>query len=110
MKFAVIQPSIYTKPAPVQDSQFPDRDPPRFPRSRTLTDPRVFPAADVLFDHKWADEDLLGMDHLDKKRSVGEKGVFIREYFLQAISSARRASPHFAARCLVNRMIVRIPS
>ncbi|GAA5900428.1 uncharacterized protein JCM6883_002840 [Sporobolomyces salmoneus] len=53
MKFAVVQPSIYTKPAPVQDT-------------------------DVLFDHKWADEDLLGMDHIDKKRSVGEKGVFIR--------------------------------
>lgn len=35
-------------------------------------------AGDILADHKWADEDLLGMDHIDKRRVVGEKGVFIR--------------------------------
>ncbi|GAA5865830.1 hypothetical protein JCM8547_005726 [Rhodosporidiobolus lusitaniae] len=53
MKFAIIQPTIYVKPATIEDE-------------------------DILADHKWADEDLLGMDHIDKRRVQGEKGVFIR--------------------------------
>ncbi|GAA6000863.1 ubiquitin-specific protease UBP15 [Rhodotorula paludigena] len=53
MKFAIVQPSMYKQPAPIQDD-------------------------DVLADHLWKDEDLLGMDHLDKRRAVGERGVFIR--------------------------------
>ncbi|GAA5890945.1 hypothetical protein JCM8208_003103 [Rhodotorula glutinis] len=53
MKFAIVQPTVYKQPAPIQDD-------------------------DVLADHKWADEDLLGMDHIDKRRVVGERGVFIR--------------------------------
>lgn len=53
MKFAIVQPAVYKQPAPIQDD-------------------------DVLADHKWADEDLLGMDHVDKRRVVGERGVFIR--------------------------------
>ncbi|GAA5896538.1 hypothetical protein JCM6882_005722 [Rhodosporidiobolus microsporus] len=52
-KFAIVQPSIYSKPATVED-------------------------ADILSEHKWLADDLLGMDHLDKRRAVGEKGVFIR--------------------------------
>ncbi|GAA5919656.1 hypothetical protein JCM1841_005211 [Sporobolomyces salmonicolor] len=68
MKFAVIQPSIYTKPSPVQDN-------------------------DVLYEHKWADEDLLGMDHIDKRRTVGEKGVFIPQAPHPAHSHPSPASP-----------------
>ncbi|GAA5992402.1 hypothetical protein JCM11641_002734 [Rhodosporidiobolus odoratus] len=52
-RFAIVQPAIYTKPLAVEE-------------------------ADILADHKWADEDVLGMDHIDKRRTAGEKGVFIR--------------------------------
>ncbi|GAA5845854.1 hypothetical protein JCM11251_002927 [Rhodosporidiobolus azoricus] len=52
-KFAITQPSIYSKPGPVEDG-------------------------DILADHKWLVDDLLGMDHIDRRRVVGEKGVFIR--------------------------------
>ncbi|GAA6050111.1 hypothetical protein JCM3770_001378 [Rhodotorula araucariae] len=53
MKFAIVQPAVYKQPAPIQDD-------------------------DILADHKWAEEDLLGMDHLDRRRGGGERGVFIR--------------------------------
>lgn len=33
---------------------------------------------DVLFDHKWVDEDYIGLDHIDRRRGPVEKGVFIR--------------------------------
>jgi ubiquitin carboxyl-terminal hydrolase 7 len=35
---------------------------------------------DVLYEHKWANEDYLGLDHIDKttKRSGAEKAVFIK--------------------------------
>ncbi|KAL8284094.1 hypothetical protein RQP46_004843 [Phenoliferia psychrophenolica] len=53
MKFALIQTSLYSKPAPVQDD-------------------------DVLFDHKWIEEDFIGLDHMDKRVRQAEKAVFIR--------------------------------
>ncbi|KWU45004.1 ubiquitin carboxyl-terminal hydrolase 5 [Rhodotorula sp. JG-1b] len=52
-KFAIIQPTVFKQPAPIQDD-------------------------DVIADHRWADDDLLGMDHMDKRRPAGERGVFIR--------------------------------
>lgn len=35
---------------------------------------------DVLYDHKWASEDALGLDHLDKRpnKSSAEKGIVMR--------------------------------
>ncbi|ORY78391.1 putative ubiquitin carboxyl-terminal hydrolase 5 [Leucosporidium creatinivorum] len=53
MKFSMIQNAQYTKPSPLKDE-------------------------DVLFDHKWVDEDFIGLDHIDKRRGPTEKGVFIR--------------------------------
>ncbi|GAA6026726.1 hypothetical protein JCM8097_005817 [Rhodosporidiobolus ruineniae] len=52
-KFAIIQPALYVKPSAIEDS-------------------------DILADHKWQEDDMLGMDHIDKRRVVHEKGVFIR--------------------------------
>ncbi|GAA6033904.1 hypothetical protein NBRC10512_001767 [Rhodotorula toruloides] len=53
MKFAIIQPAVFKQPAPIQDD-------------------------DILADHRWADDDLLGMDHPDRRKVVSERGVFIR--------------------------------
>lgn len=33
---------------------------------------------DVLYDHKWVDEDYIGLDHMDKRVRQAEKAVFIR--------------------------------
>ncbi|KAK4048743.1 ubiquitin-specific protease ubp15 [Microbotryomycetes sp. JL221] len=53
MKFSMIQNSQYSKPSPLKDE-------------------------DVLYDHKWVEEDFIGLDHLDKRRGPAERGVFIR--------------------------------
>ncbi|KEI40875.1 uncharacterized protein L969DRAFT_86115 [Mixia osmundae IAM 14324] len=54
MKFSLIQPSTYTKPSYVADE-------------------------DVLRDHKWQDDDFLGVDHIDRTtKRVGERAVVIR--------------------------------
>jgi len=55
MKFALVQPAVYSKPSYLSDD-------------------------DLLRDHKWQDEDLLGIDHIDKtpKRTGMERAVVIR--------------------------------
>lgn len=55
MKFSLAQPSTYVKPSYISDT-------------------------DVIFDHKWAKGDLLGIDHLDRSRkNVGlERAVVIK--------------------------------
>ncbi|KAM0756443.1 cysteine proteinase [Meredithblackwellia eburnea MCA 4105] len=53
VKFNLVQNAMYQKPAPIADD-------------------------DVLFVHKWVDDDFLGLDHLDKRVRQAEKAVFIR--------------------------------
>lgn len=34
---------------------------------------------DILFDHKWVEDDFIGLDHVDKTtKRTAEKAVFIR--------------------------------
>lgn len=34
-----------------------------------------------MFDHKWVEDDFLGLDHIDKTtKRTGEKAVFIRTF------------------------------
>ncbi|KAM0792135.1 hypothetical protein ACM66B_004835 [Microbotryomycetes sp. NB124-2] len=53
MRFSMIQNSQYSKPSPLKDE-------------------------DVLYDHKWVEEDFIGLDHIDRRRGPVERGVVIR--------------------------------
>lgn len=76
MKFSMIQNAHYSKPSPLKDG----------PSSfffaflvGPLTDPDSFaPAEDVLFDHKWIDDDFIGLDHVDRRKGPAERGVYIK--------------------------------
>ncbi|KAL1410390.1 ubiquitin-specific protease ubp15 [Vanrija albida] len=53
-KFALVQSTVFKQPSPVEED-------------------------DVLYDHKWAADDALGLDHFDKRPKVNaEKGIVMR--------------------------------
>ncbi|SCV67019.1 BQ2448_5665 [Microbotryum intermedium] len=52
IKFSMLQNAMYHKPMPLNNG-------------------------DVLFDHKWQDDDFIGLDHPDRRRAPAERGVQI---------------------------------
>ena len=42
---------------------------------------------DILFDHKWVEDDFIGLDHVDKTtKRTAEKAVFIRSSLTLALT------------------------
>ena len=74
-RFALIQVATFKQPSYIEDGAFHSR----ITLSRTFAD---FIAEDTIYEHKFAPEDVLGLDHVDKsgktRTGAGEKAIVIR--------------------------------
>ena len=74
-RFALIQVATFKQPSYIEDGALRSRN--TFPR--TVTD---FITEDTIYEHKFAPEDVLGLDHVDKsgktRTGAGEKAIVIR--------------------------------
>lgn len=67
-KFALVQSTVFKQPSPVEEGMC------------AHAGARLTVLDDVLYDHKWAADDALGLDHLDKRPNKvnAEKGIVMR--------------------------------
>ena len=75
-RFALIQHATFKQPSYIEDGR---SHPKSAERKTALNAPS---AEDTIYDHKFAPEDVLGLDHVDKsgktRTGAGEKAIVIR--------------------------------
>lgn len=67
-KFSLIQSALFKQPAAIEESAFSSLN----ALMKPLT-PWLFPD-DIIFDHKFLPEDVLGLDHIDRTGKAGRSG------------------------------------
>jgi ubiquitin carboxyl-terminal hydrolase 7 len=73
-KFALIQVATFKQPSYIEDGE-------RLKICRVYTCCLTADAEDTIYDHKFAPEDVLGLEHIDRSgraRMAGEKAIVIR--------------------------------
>ncbi len=74
-RFALIQVATFKQPSYIEDGQTQGKT------ALTFAD-SFFLSEDTIFDHKFAPEDCLGIDHIDKsgrsRAGAGEKGIVMK--------------------------------
>ena len=78
-RFALIQVATFKQPSYIEDGK---HQPVTLIPAAPLSVPPFASAEDTIYDHKFAPEDVLGLDHVDKsgktRTGAGEKAIVIR--------------------------------
>lgn len=85
-RFALIQAATFKQPSYIEDGEYlrlpPFSPSPLLSSSNKMLTMGTYIAEDTIYDHKFAPEDVLGLDHLDKsgktRTGAGEKAIVIR--------------------------------
>ena len=74
-RFALIQVATFKQPSYIEDGAY-------FPAYNLMSGSHFSCTDDTIYDHKFAPEDVLGLDHVDKsgktRTGAGEKAIVIR--------------------------------
>lgn len=74
-RFALIQASTFKQPSYIEDGKLDEH-------FQMRPCPLTYPTEDTIYDHQFAPEDVLGLDHVDKsgrtRAGAGEKAIVIR--------------------------------
>lgn len=76
-KFSLVTSTVFKQPTGMEDSEFSSSS---LSKLYGVGDKSWFDSDDILFDHKWANDDAIGVDHYDRRpnKSTAEKGIVMR--------------------------------